>query len=436
MTTPPPGARYVPDLMDDDSQAAIMRAMESLYASDNLKDAWPAAYDFKKNNGCLIPTNNIDVVVLPLDRIGAPAGASGASVFVGYFSDRDNTTPHQLLVSPPLILKIGRLDKLKNEINFTTDWPTLSGDVSSHFAIPLRLDEVHPDKAVLIAPFRSQFKPDDDGIRIGIKLNDLWSLLHNPEELRPDPRVSPPNWEAIKRYVGHTLDTVAYIHRNNKARYNRTTSSYENAYGRYLRKTSELTKVNDAVNGYIPRHLFGNDSTVKAFGQQWPNPSHIVKKLIESEDSFEGVFGPVHGDLHPKNIVIGHGDTVQLIDFGWARNNMHVVVDYLLLDINIRGTTLPSQIAGGDIIAMAKFLDFEQDPSKLPDLLQPRATLIKEAIWSRSREVIQDWHKEYLIPFFLVAYGLLVYLDAARNQIALVASVLAAADLINSSKTA
>ena len=66
-------------------------------------------------------------------------------------------------------------------------------------------------------------------------------------------------------------------------------------------------------------------------------------------------------------------------------------------------------------------------------LLQRRVDLIQEAIWDRveERAVVRDWLAEYVIPFFIVAYGLLVHLDRARNQMALVATVLAAAEYID-----
>lgn len=107
-------------------------------------------------------------------------------------------------------------------------------------------------------------------------------------------------------------------------------------------------------------------------------------------------------------------------------------MDYLLLDINLRSTTLPSQLAETDMLAMADFLDRSQDPDSLSSLLQPRAKLIKDEIWLRlsSNNIVVDWRKEYLIPLFIVAYGLLVHLDDARNQAALIATVLAAGERI------
>lgn len=417
--------RYSPELMDESSQAAIIGAVEQLYTSQ-LSDAWPAAYDVQKRTGTPIPVKEIDIVVLPLDRIGAPAGASRAKVFVAYYSHRRGPPDKQMLASPPLVMKIGSHDLLQSEFDAKNSWPLLSPDVRAHFAMPIYLHD-HAGIWVLIAPFRSHFHPHADGLGHGIVLSDLWKLLHQREELRPGTSL---NWRAVARCVRQALESIGHVHRDNNAKFSRRTSTYLDAYDRYLRYTHDA-RPDPPGRSHVPQHLFGVDPMVTAFGRQWPNPSHVVKSLIDSAVVFEGTFGPVHGDLHPKNIVLGYGDAMTIIDFGWARSGMHVVVDYLLLDINIRGTTLPSQIAERDLVAMADFLDPSQDPGALHALLQPRARLIKEEIWARCDQVVvSDWRAEYLVPFFLVAYGLLVHLDDARNQPALIAAVLAAAERI------
>ena len=65
--------------------------------------------------------------------------------------------------------------------------------------------------------------------------------------------------------------------------------------------------------------------------------------------------------------------------------------------------------------------------------LRERIDLIHDVIWDRVQRqgVVHDWLSEYVIPFLVVAYGLLVHLDKSRNQGALVATVLAAADYVN-----
>lgn len=429
MTSTPAMANYVPDLMNMRSESAIIGALSRLYESDGLKDVWPGAHDVKEA-GNPIQLSDVDIVVVPLERIGAPAGASGASVFIAYYSEQKTSGGKpQLLVAPPLVVKIGGAKKLHREEEILKKWPTLAPAVRSHFAAPLHLDSLDQDFAVLIAPFQSEFQAEKDGLRNRIKLQDLWSLLHQPEELLQDSKM---DWSKINTVVGQALDTLDHVHRANKVAYNREKIKYSSNYDRYLRDTYSVGS-KSANRKHIPRLIFGSEDKVSAFGREWKNPCHVIDEIMSDDASFEATTGPVHGDLHPKNIVLDIYDSAQIIDFGWARECLHIVVDYILLDVNMRGTTLPSQLSELDILAIATYLDPDENPSLLPEEVQQRASLIKNQIWNRmlDKKIVKDWRAEYLIPFFLVSYGLLVHLDAARNQPALVATVLAAASMID-----
>ena len=80
------GIHFIPDLMGKGKEQEILSALENFF-TEHTKLAWPTAYNFLKKNGQQIPLEEIDLVVLPLDRIGAPQGMSGANVFIAYFSD-------------------------------------------------------------------------------------------------------------------------------------------------------------------------------------------------------------------------------------------------------------------------------------------------------------------------------------------------------------
>lgn len=138
--------------------------------------------------------------------------------------------------------------------------------------------------------------------------------------------------------------------------------------------------------------------------------------------------GAIHGDLHPKNIVLGK-DIEYVIDFGWAHENSHLVKDFALLDLNIRAITLPAQTPDAEVVALANLIKPGDDVKSLPPCVRHRARLIKNVIWDRvSKTNIVDWDREYLAPLFLISYGLLVYMDTARNQTSLMATVLRLAD--------
>jgi len=409
-------AAFVPEMMEVAKQRALMAALERLIDSVDVKSVWPAVFDHR-SGGNLIPPNEVQIVVLPLDRIGAPAGASGAGVYIAYYSHAP-TSGSALLASPPLVVKIGKADKLQDEMNGARAWPTLSPQDAERFARPIFLDLEDTDWAVLVAPFHSKFDVAEDGTRNTIEVRDLWRLLENRDEPLG---LGTEHWKKIKKCVEEALDAVQSPHRATFAKRKREVQSYSSAYDWYLRATTGTGRL-----CHIPKLIFGSEPTVEAFGKKWDNPVLLVEELISGRE-FSGYVGAIHGDLHPKNIVLNHENVARIIDFGWAKREAHIVQDYLLLDLNIRGTTLPSQMAEADVLALASFLDPIQGVATLPKSVRRRAKIIKDVIWERANaRAVEDWKTEYLIPLLLVGYGLLVHLDSARNQPALVATVLAA----------
>jgi hypothetical protein len=85
-------------------------------------------------------------------------------------------------------------------------------------------------------------------------------------------------------------------------------------------------------------------------------------------------------------------------------------------------------------MALAGFLRPTQEVDDLPAPVRCRAALIKDCVWSAAKVgAAEDWFSEYLIPMFLVSFGLLVHLDSARNQNAIVALTLSLASEIERS---
>jgi hypothetical protein len=409
-------ALYVPEMIEATKQRALTGALERLLDRDAVETVWPAAFAAKQS-GVGIPLDEVEIIVLPLDRIGAPPGASGSNVYISYYAHAPKTGLKRA-VSPPLVVKIGKVAKLLEEQKGASGWPPLAPKEAGQFARPIHLDQEDAEWGVLLSPFHSEFNVSESGNRNHVKVRDLWQLLDRQNELRGH---EDDHWEKVRRCVAQALDAVHKPHCATFAKPVRKKLTYGGAYKWYLRGTTDLKG-----RCYIPNSIFGSEPTVQAFGQTWCNPAELVEELTSSAE-FIGHVGAVHGDLHPKNIVLDHEDVAQIIDFGWASGEAHIVQDYLLLDLNLRGTTLPSQIAETDVLALASFLSPAQDIDQLPEAVQKRAAIIKDVIWKRAQDrAVEDWEKEYLIPLLLVGYGLLVFLDSARNQPALVATVLAA----------
>ena len=60
--------KLVADMLPDDVERALGTALQRFYKSEKLYDVWPAVAADRPE------LKNVELVVLPLDRIGAPAG--------------------------------------------------------------------------------------------------------------------------------------------------------------------------------------------------------------------------------------------------------------------------------------------------------------------------------------------------------------------------
>lgn len=423
---PPTSAKFAPELMDKVTASAVMDGILDLIdtnrdgVADNLDTYWPSAFNALKQ-GDPIPISEIEIVVVPLDRIGAPAGASGSKVYISYFCHNRQADP-TWAPSPPLVVKIGDHKSLQEEFSAWSDWPKLGPNSAEAFAFPIRVKAITEDLSLLVATFKSEFSMDSDGKRLKVAMKDLWRILHDKGEIEGKQNDKE---EEIEKIVGSALDSLSEAHRNLTTEFPRDQLNYRDQYEWYLRGT-----VGCGQRAHIPKSLFGTGETVSAFGRTWSNPVQVVEKALEMPP-FEGCVGAVHGDLHPKNIVLNNNNNVRIIDFGWAKKDQHVIVDHLLLDINLRSTTLPSQISVGDALELASFLDLGADPDRLPSSVRSRGKIIKTKIWeTASSKICFDWDREYLIPMLLVSYGLIVYLDDVRNQTAFVSTVLTLSDRV------
>ena len=406
--------RFVAEIMSPQRRDACVRAFEEFWDSDRRRDHWPESVR--------IDLGDVNLMVLPLERVGAPAGESGASVFVAYYYVRDRAT--RIKPSRPFAVKMHGKKDMERELRDAKELPTLDPGIEERFAKPIYCYPVEDDDdlAVLVAPFGSVYR---QGEPQEVRLKDLWKALNDVDKSTGSERDD--TWRNIGRYVRRALELVGDLHQGEGG--GRQTRRYVDALDWYLRRTRKPA-CSKKSRAHIPQRIFGDAPTVEAFGRSWVNPTRVVDRLLHRK--FDTVIGAVHGDLHPKNVVLDKSDEPHIIDFGWARTGAAVVVDYVLMDINLRSITLPSHVQERELLKIARFLTRDRKPTALPPFLQGRVNLIQEAIWDRVEQhgIVRDWLAEYVIPFFIAAYGLLVYLDKARNQRALVATVLAAAEYI------
>lgn len=404
------------DLLDPRRLDAVREAMGQFLAS-NRRDFWPstvhtaAPSDTDTSDAELKPC----MVIVPLDRLGGQQGFSGASVLISYYMDDGGT----FLPSKPVVVKVGDPRNLSAELRAARAWPRHFSGEDGRFAYPVHYYDnglSDPGCAVLVAPFSSEGALNTDQTGWQLRLLDLWQLLHARKQ----------NTDSILGIITELYKLIHGMHRDGRVRCRRSEFSYDIEYKRYLRGMEQETSP-------LAEDLFGSADTTRFFGLDWINPRRVVAEVLRHAP-FEGASGPVHGDLHPKNIVLDTHLVPHVIDFGWATESGHVVRDYVLMEINLRAMTLPAGARFSDILALARTLNPADAVPETGLITRQRISLIRDGIWQQANGsgIVGSWNAEYLIPLLLVSYGLLHHLDSARNQVSLLLTVLAAAERVAS----
>jgi serine/threonine protein kinase len=170
--------------------------------------------------------------------------------------------------------------------------------------------------------------------------------------------------------------------------------------------------------------------TVSVYGAEHANPFWVLARLKERK--IKMYCGAIHGDLHPKNIVLSMR-TPHLIDFGWAKGDAHIAKDFVLLECNLRFMVLHADVDRETIRQFTGWISWEGPPPKLACEYCARRVELIRCLREIARKHFPDgtvWNEEYVVPLFLVAFGLLKHFASAENQNAAEMTVLSLADYI------
>lgn len=176
--------------------------------------------------------------------------------------------------------------------------------------------------------------------------------------------------------------------------------------------------------------VFGpvSDTNTQFAAKEWANPLWLIERLKDVSCDF--TIGAVHGDLHPGNVVITSNDQPRIIDFGWAHDDAHIAKDFVLMECNLRFLFLRPQLASEEVDRLANWIQWGVEiPNGLTPYCKDRCELVL-ALRGHAREALgeqADWNREYLLPLFLVAFGLLRFAPQLGNQQAAILTVLALA---------
>ena len=199
-------------------------------------------------------------------------------------------------------------------------------------------------------------------------------------------------------------------------------------------------KKNDYLRGHKCRRkikcLFGNkfanSDEIEFLGAKIYNPLKLIidKQFIEHKKNC--IVCPIHGDLHANNVIIDNNKNTRLIDFAWAKQEGHFLIDFVLMENSIRFLLFPKylnlkdqliideKLMSEDVNDALNYVETEIKSHLKPYYLRLLKSI--QVIRQCARDVTKKNRKknvydfnEYLIAQFLVLYGLLKYDDYNIN---------------------
>jgi len=175
---------------------------------------------------------------------------------------------------------------------------------------------------------------------------------------------------------------------------------------------------------------------ISFWGRRWKNPFWVLDQLRRLRRPQRLLCGVVHGDFHPRNIVLAGTAQPHIIDFGWSGDDRHIGQDFVLLECNLRFLVQQPALPFADLQGLSSWIEFgSRGPSPLTtDYVRNRVRLIAELRNAACTHFPLDtnWDIEYIIPLFLTSLGLLKHMTDCENQLAGHLTILSLANYISS----
>jgi len=428
------------DILDPRRLAAVLDSAKRLFTrlykegsglgNWGLRESvWPALGAASAND-----TKHLDIeprlTLVPLSRIGARGGFSGSDVLLAYFFDQNK----KIYASHPLVLKLseqkGLEGKLIDEERRAHQIRPYVAYNKESFAVPIYLDTSSSSEFdVLWSPFAL---PEliELGFRINLLNRDMRELLE-PKKGGASGKI-----EQIDELLGLLKSVYAVCQplHTRAGLWGQYPRSFSEEYAKYLRHFQ-------AEWGKEWITQWGRAETFEDGGRTLTNPIWVLERLRHAA-KVRLTCGAVHGDLHPGNILFSDPKTPSIIDFGWADPDAHLAKDYVLLECNLRFTHLPGNTPISEVMKFTSWVGMNQEAPQIDhewcrDAARAIASLrslfrnrVEQLTASAGRDLEVDWDLEYVVPLFLVSFGLLRFIDDYRNQIAAREFVLHLADYL------
>jgi hypothetical protein len=181
-----------------------------------------------------------------------------------------------------------------------------------------------------------------------------------------------------------------------------------NEYGYHLPPFNSLEKI---VASIFPGIQLDNDTLLlPGIAGEYPNPLTSCKKILNQV--LEGRISYVHGDLHPRNVLVDDTGKAWLIDFAKVKQR-HNLFDFIKLEAYIR---LFSLAAERKDFGLEEYMQFEKalcrNTAAPNNTSLSKAYAIIQAIRKTATAYMRipsNFNKEYLTPLFLYCLALMKY---------------------------
>lgn len=340
------------------------------------------------------------VKLITLNHLGGQPGYSGSQLFVAAL--RGQNTRGRTIDSQPLLLKLVENNsvtaaKLRDELN--------RYDAIRHQLPPrAHAQPIHtsPSKGTTSATRLVWSDFIDETTTGGLPFGPPTELRHLLEQNR---------WDDAADSLRAAYQILAQAHAGTYA-----PICYYKHYKPYLRTN----------NGWIERvrATIGNGESVRALGTTVANPLGLIDAIRKRPSITTNVahLSAVHGDFHPKNVLVGEISKACLIDFGWSHPSFHTIVDFVFMEASLKFFRLPWHLPRTDLIRFEQSLTTEFLPDSPPrhsPLRKPFHLIcaVRKAAMRFIDSSDENWfERQYLLPLYFVTSGLFSYPTTISNM--------------------
>lgn len=114
---------------------------------------------------------------------------------------------------------------------------------------------------------------------------------------------------------------------------------------------------------------------------------HFYNDIIDNACGILAPFGTVHGDLHPKNVIVGINDIPIIIDYNYVASEECIYTDYAKLEVHML-TMFPGEVTDSFFARKLFERQFSSEPLILPrsgrDFLSAVIFEIRKNLWKNS----------------------------------------------------